>query len=104
MIDDLAAFGCPALLFSGGEPLMREDVVELIRRAGRAGMRTVLSTNGTLIADKLADELAGVGLKYAGVSLDGVAETNDSFRGVEGAFQAAMAGVRNCQAARMFLA
>ncbi|MFR9169890.1 MAG: radical SAM protein [Gordonibacter urolithinfaciens] len=54
MIDDLSAFGAPVLLFSGGEPCMREDVVELMQHAKDRGMRVVLSTNGTLITPELA--------------------------------------------------
>lgn len=101
MIDDLAAFACPVLLFSGGEPAMREDLPELVHRAGQAGMRTALSTNGTLLNDALVSELAEAGLNYAGVSLDGMEQTNDAFRGVKGAFNDAMEGIRNCLAAGM---
>jgi len=96
MIDDLAAFGAPVLLFSGGEPLMRPDIIDVIGYCAARGVRPVLSTNGTLITPKLAGELGAAGLGYAGVSLDGLAQTNDAFRGQQGAFDAAVAGVRNC--------
>ncbi|HUT58828.1 MAG TPA: radical SAM protein [Phycisphaerae bacterium] len=96
MLEDLAAFGCPVVLFSGGEPLLREDILELIGLAGGAGLRTVLSTNGTLIMPELAGRLREAGLGYAGVSLDGMRATNDRFRGAEGAFEQALAGIRNC--------
>lgn len=99
MIDDLAKFGSPVLLFSGGEPLMRPDVLELIAHARSAGMRAVLSTNGTLITPKIAGQLSEAGLNYVGVSLDGLAEVNDRFRGVSGAFEAALAGIRHCRQA-----
>ena len=99
MIDDLAAFGSPVLLFSGGEPCVRSDLVELMRYAKQAGMRVVLSTNGTLITPDLAREFAEVGLSYVGVSLDGEPATHDNFRGVEGAFERAMEGLSNAQAA-----
>jgi len=99
MIDDLAGFAVPVLLFSGGEPLLREDLPELIAHAKGAGLRTVLSTNGTLITERLAERLAEAGLDYAGVSLDGLAEANDAFRGVKGAFDSALAGIRNCRSA-----
>ncbi|RLB12178.1 MAG: 12,18-didecarboxysiroheme deacetylase, partial [Deltaproteobacteria bacterium] len=49
IIDDLAGFGVPVILFSGGEPLMRNDIIELIQYAVKKGIRAVLSTNGTLI-------------------------------------------------------
>lgn len=97
VIDDLAAFGVPVLLFSGGEPLMRKDLVNLAHYAVGKGMRAVISTNGTLITRKTAGELKEVGLSYVGVSLDGLEEINDRFRGKKGAFREAMEGIRNCQ-------
>jgi radical SAM protein with 4Fe4S-binding SPASM domain len=62
-------------------------------------MRAVVSTNGTLITKKMAEELRRVGLSYVGISLDGMKETHDRFRGMEGAFDAALTGIRNCQEA-----
>jgi 12,18-didecarboxysiroheme deacetylase len=97
MIDDLAAFGAPVILFSGGEPLMRRDLIPLAHYAVDKGMRAVISTNGTLITKEKAKELKDVGLSYVGVSLDGMEEVNDRFRGKKGAFKDAMAGMRNCQ-------
>ncbi len=99
MIDDLAAFGVPVLLFSGGEPLLRPDLLALIARARRRGLRAVLSTNGTLIDDGWAARLREADLSYVGVSLDGLRETNDRFRGVPGAFDQALAGIRACRRA-----
>ncbi len=99
LIDDLAQFGVPVLLFSGGEPLMRPDILKLIAHARKQGLRAVISTNGTLITPELAAQLKEFGLSYVGVSLDGLEETNDRFRGVPGAFQRALAGIRNCIAA-----
>ncbi|UCF82579.1 MAG: 12,18-didecarboxysiroheme deacetylase [Desulfobacteraceae bacterium] len=97
VIDDLDAFGVPVILFSGGEPLVRPDVVELASYAVGKGMRAVISTNGTLISKDKAKELRDVGLSYVGVSLDGMESINDRFRGKKGAFQAAMTGIKNCQ-------
>ena len=97
MIDDLAQFGVPVLLFSGGEPLVRPDLVELARYAVGKGMRAVISTNGTLITQEKAKELKSVGLSYVVVSLDGMEAINDQFRGKKGAFRDAMEGIRNCQ-------
>lgn len=99
LIDDLARFGSPVLLFSGGEPLMRPDILQLIARACEKGMRAVLSTNGTLITEEKAAELKSFDLSYVGVSLDGLQETNDKFRGHKGAFDMALRGIRNCKAA-----
>lgn len=98
MLDDLANYGAPVILFSGGEPLMREDLLELAHHAKSNGLRAVISTNGTLITREKARELKSVGLSYVGVSLDGMKETNDRFRAVEGAFDMAIQGIRNCLA------
>lgn len=98
LIDDLAEFGIPALLMSGGEPLMRKDIFELAAYAANKGVRPVLSTNGTLITPQIAQKIKDTGFIYAGISLDGIGATNDKFRGMEGAFKLAMAGFRNCQA------
>lgn len=99
MIDDLAAFGVPVLLFSGGEPLVRKDLPELAAYAVEKGMRAVISTNGTLISKSTAQTLKQIGLSYVGISLDGLEPVNDHFRGVSGAFKKAMAGIRNSQEA-----
>ncbi|BDV00410.1 MAG: 18-didecarboxysiroheme deacetylase [Desulfomicrobiaceae bacterium] len=98
MIEDLAAYGAPVLLFSGGEPLVREDLVELAKYATARGMRAVISTNGTLITKSKARELKDVGLSYVGISLDGAETIHDRFRGVTGSYRQALKGVENCQA------
>jgi len=97
LLDDLAGFGVPVVLFSGGEPLMRKDLLELATYAVDKGMRAVISTNGTLISRQKAKALKEVGLSYVGVSLDGMESVNDRFRGKKGAFQEALAGIRHCQ-------
>jgi 12,18-didecarboxysiroheme deacetylase len=97
LIDDLAGFGVPVILFSGGEPLVRRDLAELAGYAVEKGIRAVISTNGTLITPEKAKVLKDIGLSYVGVSLDGMAEIHDKFRGVNGAFQKAMEGIRHCQ-------
>ena len=99
LIDDLADMGVPVLLFSGGEPLMRKDLPELAEYAVKKGMRAVISTNGTLITREIARTLKNIGLSYVGISLDGMRDINDRFRGVEGAYDAALEGIKNCQEA-----
>jgi len=99
LLDDLAAFGVPVVLFSGGEPLVRKDLPELASYAVGKGMRAVISTNGTLITAPVARTLKEIGLSYVGISLDGMQEVNDRFRAVPGAFRSALDGIRNCQAA-----
>lgn len=97
-IDDLAEFNVPALLFSGGEPLIRPDFFELATYAASKGVRPTLSTNGTLITLEVAQKLKDIGVGYVGISLDGLQDVNDKFRGKEGAFEAAMQGIKNCVA------
>ena len=97
MIRDLATFGSPVILFSGGEPLMHRGLPELARYAVDQGMRAVISTNGTLITRQNAAAFKEIGLSYVGVSLDGMKVTHDHFRGVEGAFDTAMKGIRTCR-------
>jgi 12,18-didecarboxysiroheme deacetylase len=98
LIDDLAAYGAPVMLFSGGEPLVRGDLVELAKHATGKGMRAVISTNGTLITKQKARELKEVGLSYVGISLDGGEAVHDKFRAVPGSFSKALEGIANCQA------
>lgn len=97
LLDDLSQFGVPVILFSGGEPTIRKDLPELAAYAVSKGMRAVISTNGTLISQKMARTLKDIGLSYVGISIDGMEETNDRFRGVKGAFNAALEGIKNCK-------
>ena len=97
LIDDLAGFGSPVMLFSGGEPLVRKDLPQLAAYAVEKGMRAVISTNGTLITPEMARNLKEIGLSYVGISLDGMEEINDRFRGVSGAFRSALEGIKNSQ-------
>ncbi|MFW5957798.1 MAG: 12,18-didecarboxysiroheme deacetylase [Desulfosalsimonas sp.] len=99
LIDDLARMGVPVLLFSGGEPLMRDDLPELAEYTVKKGIRAVISTNGTLIDTETAKVLKDIGLSYVGISIDGKQQVNDEFRGVDGAFDMAMKGIENCSAA-----
>ncbi|MCX6021683.1 MAG: radical SAM protein [Chloroflexi bacterium] len=99
MLADLAAFGVPALLLSGGEPLLRPDLFELAEEARSLGLRITLSTNGTMITPETARRIKDIGFGYVGISLDGIGPHHDKFRGKRGAFDEALAGVRNCLAA-----
>ena len=99
MMDDLADFGVPVLLFSGGEPLVHPRLVEYAQYAVSKGMRAVISTNGTLITKEKAKILKDIGLSYVGISLDGLEPTHDMFRGVPGSFKRAMTAIEHCQAA-----
>lgn len=92
----LAEFSVPVLLFSGGEPLLRKDIFELAAFAKEQGIRPALSTNGTLINDSVAETLRELGFSEVGISLDGIEENNDRFRGKKGAFELALGGIRTC--------
>lgn len=72
LLDDLAQFGVPVILFSGGEPVMRKDLPELAHYAVEQGMRAVISTNGTLITPEKARLFKEIGLSYVGISIDGM--------------------------------
>ncbi|MCB1235776.1 MAG: radical SAM protein [Verrucomicrobiae bacterium] len=97
VLDDLAEFKVPAVLFSGGEPLSRPDVFELAAYARERGLHVVLSTNGTLIDRETAQRLKDLKFAYVGISLDSAfPEVHDRFRGVPGAFDRTMKGFRHC--------
>ena len=93
---DLVDFNVPVVLFSGGEPLVRKVLFELANYVKELGMRPVISTNGTLINEEMADKIQEIGFAEIGISIDGVKETNDRLRGREGAFDGALQGIRHC--------
>lgn len=97
LIDQLADFKVPVLLLSGGEPLLRKDIFKLIKKAKSRNLRVVISSNGTLLGEKIVKKLKKLKLSYIGVSLDGIGEVNDQFRGRKGAFEKALKGIRNCR-------
>lgn len=94
VMDDLKDFKVPVLILSGGEPLLRPDIFDISRRAKEKGFYVGLSSNGALINEDNIDQIASIGYNYLGVSLDGIGATNDAFRGKEGAYDAALNGIR----------
>jgi len=94
VMDDLKAFRVPVLILSAGEPLMRPDIHAIAERAKAMRFYVGLSTNGTLIDEAEADRIAALGLDYVGISLDGLRETHDKFRRLDGAFDRSLAAVR----------
>jgi heme d1 biosynthesis radical SAM protein NirJ len=94
VMDDLKAFRVPALILSGGEPLLRPDIFEISQRAKAMRFYVGLSSNGTLIDADVADRIRDAGYDYVGVSLDGIGATHDRFRRKEGSYQAALGGLR----------
>jgi AdoMet-dependent heme synthase len=96
IIDQIAAAANPILVLSGGEPLYRSDIFQLARYATDKGLRVALATNGTLVTKDVARMIVDSGVKRVSISLDGAdAATHDSFRGIPGAFDAAVHGLRN---------
>lgn len=97
VMGDLRAFGVPALILSGGEPLLHPDLFAIAERARSLGFYVTLSTNGTMIDETTIDRIAEAQFDYVGISLDGIAETHDRFRRKEGAFAASLDGIRRCR-------
>jgi radical SAM protein with 4Fe4S-binding SPASM domain len=96
IIDQIAAEANPILVLSGGEPLYRSDIFQLARYGTDKGLRVALATNGTLVTKDVARQIADAGVKRVSISLDGAdAATHDTFRGIPGAFEAALYGFRN---------
>jgi radical SAM protein with 4Fe4S-binding SPASM domain len=96
VVGNLAAYQIPSLLLSGGEPLIHPRFFDLVNLASQAGLKLTISTNGTLITEEKAALLKAANVAYVGISLDGIGEIHDQFRGKEGAFDAAVRGFRNC--------
>ena len=95
MLDEWPSLGNPVLVFSGGEPLMRPDLFELLARGKSLGVRMALATNGTLVTGRLAGRIKDAGLHRVSVSLDGPdGASHDGFRRSPGAFDATLRGLR----------
>ncbi len=96
IIDQIAEVSHPILVLSGGEPLFRADISDLARYGTEKGLRVALATNGTLVTKSIARKIIEAGVKRVAISLDGAdAATHDAFRGIPGAFDAAITGFRN---------
>ena len=96
VLEDLKSAKVPALILSGGEPLVRDDIFDISRKARELGFYTALSTNGTLIDGSMMRPITDIGYGYIGISIDGVRETHDVFRRKEGAYDASMKAIRLC--------
>lgn len=93
LIAQFAEMRVPALILSGGEPLVRRDAIALLTAAALRGLRCTLSSNGTLIDAEAADAIARAGVVYVGVSIDGPRELHDRWRGRRGAYDRTLAGI-----------
>ena len=99
VMDDLKAFKVPALILSGGEPLLRSDIFDIAARSKALGFYTALSSNGTLIDEPMFRRVASADFDYVGISLDGIGATHDKFRRMVGAYDKSLAAIRLCHAA-----
>jgi radical SAM protein with 4Fe4S-binding SPASM domain len=92
-LDDIAGFGSPALLLSGGEPFMRPDLLEVMTEARSRGLAVTISSNGTMVTPERARAVASAGVRYVGISVDGREADHDAFRGRRGAYRRSLAGI-----------
>ena len=99
VMEDLKSFKVPALILSGGEPLLRPDFFAIAKRSKELGFYTALSSNGTLIDAAMMEKIVPVDFGYVGISLDGLGATHDKFRRMDGAFAKSLAAIRLCRAA-----
>lgn len=100
MLTEIARAGFKIMIFSGGEPLLRPDIIELVQHASNVGLRPVFGTNGTLITPEMAAKLKAAGTMGVGISLDSLdAAKHDRFRDFPHAWEGAVRGMRNCRAA-----
>ncbi|MGB2727459.1 MAG: radical SAM protein [Halobacteriota archaeon] len=97
IIEDAAKLGPVKFAFTGGEPLLREDIYDLIEYASSFDMQVVMATNGTLITKEVAKKLKSAGLERAAISIDAVGSAHDDFRGVNGAFEDVLRGMKACE-------
>ncbi len=94
VIDDYAYIGASGLGFTGGEPLLRDDIYELIVYAKKKRLITHISSNGMIVNEKIAQKLLDSGLDAIGFSLDGATEkTHDSIRGINGSYKKVMEAI-----------
>ena len=100
LLDQIAEVGKPIVILTGGEPLLRKDIFEIAAYGTKKGLRMVMAPNGTLITEAYAEKMAESGIKRISISIDGATrESHDGFRGVEGAFDGALQGIRHASAA-----
>lgn len=92
-IDGLSDYGVHALIFSGGDPLERSDLMELVSHASKRSLKAAISTSGVTLDTETAKRLKDAGASYIGVSLEGDEEANDAIRG-KGSFRRALEGIR----------
>lgn len=94
LLDDIASLGSPVVILTGGEPYLRDDIFHVAEEGVRRGLRMVLATNGTMVTDEIAKKTKAAGIKRVSISIDGAdAGSHDAFRGLSGAYEAALRGI-----------
>jgi radical SAM protein with 4Fe4S-binding SPASM domain len=102
LMDDLSRWGIHLLIIDGGEPLCREDLLDIVKYATSKGIRTTVGSNGTLISKEMAGRMLEAGVMAVAISVDGAdARTHDSFRGIDGAFEQTISGLEACRDASL---
>ncbi|AOY74877.1 putative heme d1 biosynthesis radical SAM protein NirJ2 [Clostridium formicaceticum] len=102
LLEEIAKAGFKIMIFSGGEPFMREDIFELVAYAKSLGLRPVFGTNGSFITADVAKKLKKIGTMGVGISLDSVdPKKHDELRCYKGAWQEAVEAMKNCKAANL---
>ena len=100
LMDDLAEWGIGLLIIDGGEPLCREDLLDVVKYASSKGIRVTIGSNGTLIDEDIARKMLDAGVMAVAISVDGAdAHTHDSFRGVSGSLEQTLRGIQACRTA-----
>ncbi len=100
LLDQISEVGSPIVILTGGEPLLRPDIFEIASYGTEKGLRMVMAPNGTLVTEPIAEKMHEAGIRRISVSIDGAsAERHDGFRGVNGAFEGALGGIRAAKAA-----
>lgn len=100
LLDQIREVGQPIIILTGGEPLLREDIFDIASYGTKIGLKMVMAPNGTLITKENALKMKASGIKRISISLDGATkERHDTFRGVEGAYDGALRGIRLAKAA-----
>jgi heme b synthase len=95
LLDQIAQVGKPITILTGGEPLLRTDIFDIAKYGTDRGLSMVMAPNGTLITENIAEQMANAGIRRISISLDGATqESHDRFRGVDGALEGALRGIR----------
>ena len=97
VIDQICEMGRPVVILSGGEPLMRDDIFRIARYGTKKGLVMAMGTSGVLIDETCAREIRDSGIRKVAISIDSAdPSVHDSFRGLAGAWDRAVQGIRHC--------